>query len=423
MQPTQVVPNLKKKFIMLVFLFVLGLFSIDQIAIAQVLAPEKSIVYLTDKKGNELGSGFFVGDGGYILTVIKEESINVSDTVNVYFYHSPSPESVDRINRKAVVIDIQQNHRLAIVQLSGFDQSNVSSLKSYIMVIPKNLKGSTPLKIFYANSQNTFSANCSIYLTGTSNGAININALQPKFSPKMLGAPVFADNNLVGILADSESVIPINHAASLLAMAEGAIMGAATVRKLIDEHVQEKNEWKELIHLLEDKDMFRQMKELVWKMKFQPKVIPKILAQADDEAGIQHYFEAEIEKPLEIEHEVSSILAKGYPIWSYPRKFESGKASEYRTLSGKYTQKYMKGIQFEFSYLQGKPNQSMKKLIPIAQLRNSLAHAVGAEDRLDFVKIKGLRVEFGWVVKGPSLDGETEYKKTHASTVDLLLEK
>ena len=48
---------------------------------------------------------------------------------------------------------------------------------------------------------------------------------------------------LVGILANQDSIIPINHAASFLAMADYSIMGISRVKKLIESDIQNRAEW------------------------------------------------------------------------------------------------------------------------------------------------------------------------------------
>ena len=274
-----------------------------------------AVTYLTDGQ-NLHRSAFFVGDRGYLLTVMgkAEEQTQIGKSFSITV-DTPS----DGVKKERVaIVDVHNNTGIALLRLTNMRYPfKVPLITADNIGDPFSIP-SKELTIYYATPQGLHQ-NITVRLTDSQDGQLKIAPLGTRWTQSMQGSPVFDQNNLIGIVGNQSTIYPINHVAPFVTMAETTIIGKAKIEQLI-------------LGLAETKKLMTKKQQEEWEqfikvaefMRRSTPVVVNIDRVQQEGKGTSYWIVAQFQYPLDFMYNPEFIRLKVYPKFSYPSPSSSG---------------------------------------------------------------------------------------------------
>lgn len=374
-----------------VMLVLLGLGTREPLAAEETIS--NPTVLITDQKGEIHGTASFIGNRGYLLTVlagIKPGQLPaIGEKFRTYYVSNGQRREVS-----AAVVDINHDNGISLLRLTNTTYPNDKPLlTSESMQLPFDLKDKHPCKVYFPIAVAPYIDNKGCEIVATSDdGTIRIN-LTPSFkTPKAgMGAPVYADDKLIGLVyswgehEEWAKVYPINHAISYLMMAEGTILGKDT-----------------LLRIMEQAGLVEQLQNFLETVRMHPKVEIKI--DSDPLSLV-----VRIRRPYNIEYDPVAVTAEAYPIWSYPLNGIPTRVtwSESKKLEIKDDLKVIESPAVVLRYSNVRGKQSKEDYPSLCDVKLRLLKAMryaGLKDTysntMQATKIESFHVSYSWEVLG-----------------------
>jgi len=384
------------KTILIALMVAIGSFS-SKVSLAEPTTVIESVAYVTDEKKNLHISAFFIGRRGYLLTSFSNpENVKIGDQFKIEFWNSKHERTEEQM---VAVIDLSDQSGIALLRLINMQYPFEHAIITADHIDTSySLKGGSEVDIYYMgpSSARPQKSTCKIPdLIPVVGGHLKLKRSE-SFKKSMVGAPVFFEGRLIGIVSDKTSFHPINHATPYVTMAESTIIGKKAIRSLIEDMA----EWTAI-------------KRFIDHVRLRPAVAPKLIPITRSDGIIRYEFKADVEKPFGVEYDPTTITAMIYPEWSYPASITE--PENRKTVTWAQTKKKNRNLAFKYDYPQSNkelntniPIILRKGLpLPIIDLKNNLIEVFNLEKwQREELSITGVQVELEWMVQGKSRDGQ-----------------
>lgn len=369
-------------------------------AAADHVPVKNAIVYvhLADEVTPIHSTAFFLGERGYLLTVLANPKVPVGRTLDITYMKDGAP-----IAQKAAIVDINEKSGIALLRLTNAKYPfEHAALTIADIGDPFGIDPEQSLRIYHSlpKSPHLDSTDCKLLNATPDDGRLTIKGLEgEKFIASMMGAPVFSGKALIGLLGNNTTIHPINHAAPFVAMAESTIIGKDMIRQLVDGMAKSKS-------FLSEQDLatWGRFLDAVEYVRLLTPVEADIEEVSDPQASLGKIFQARVRiRPLVgIMKDPELIEVTAYPQFTYQAPGDKAPTlvpwaeSQARAPQQKDIFFYHK---FEKPTRQGE----LTKEINFGSLKQAISNAWKlTPEQSNRLRIDGFLLEWSWEVAGDS---------------------